>query len=807
MRVAVYCDHVGSSGIAPNDQYGGGEFLTLGYLHILSQHYDVIPIVNNYIYPNFDHPGRYGLPEANYKWKPIGTDMGWIRNFDVFINISHGRILPPICRRNILVVMFPQHKDWDVSGYDTIISISEYTAKWVKRYWGRDSDVVYPPLPVQAMTTTEVQKYPQIISVGRFFRVPGGNNKGHEVLIKSFQNLFLEDWKLKLVGSIQDRAYYNEMRALAGDDQRIEFVHDLSREQYMDEMRRSQFLWAATGYQSLAPSSKEHFGIIAVEAMASGTVPIVNNSGGTPETGALTWDKPVDLTEMTRKLIEDRDRWMDVIKGQMQGVMKFDLSNNKPLLDVMEKVVVIQNDPSKGRIYSDYSTPDKVKIGILSDSPNSTLGFGVVTRSLIREWQKMGFRIAAFGRHDPPSPHPKLPPEDIMAMFNQVINDDRLVTGPQQMAVLREKLADRGEICTIWRDPRDGWDGVIDFIKHEKPDVLYMNYDIGNIRSIIDTIRAASMTMPPFVAYFPVEGFPLLHQYNETIRLIRLLNGVPVTYTKFGAMAIAQSGGPQVDYVWHGADHANFRRLDEQTRNELRFSVGVHDKFVCMFVGRNKRTKGILGLIEAIKVLKNMGRHDIVFYIHTWPNDRMPNSSAPLEEIVRIEGIEDMVIFPDEDFNQVSGVPFDKEIIIHAQDTNDLKEVQRINLKSMNMVERYNLADLYVNCSEIGGFELPLVEAMGCGLPILSVDDKAAQREVLGDTAMYVDVAHWDRFHTWAKLAQFNPEQMAQAIHEISMDPKTLAEFRLKSSNRWQQFKWKDTAKVLADEILEQHLL
>ncbi|MBD3261936.1 MAG: glycosyltransferase [Candidatus Altiarchaeales archaeon] len=807
MRIAVYCDHVGSGGIVPSGQYGGGELLTLGYLHILNKYYDVTPVVNNGVYPAFDAQQEYGLPNVEFNWKPIGDDMSWIRTHDVFINISHGRLLPPVCHRNILVVMFPQHPNWDVSGYDTIVSISKYTATWVKRYWGRDSHVVYPPLPIKNTAQSAVQKFPQIVNVGRFFRVPGGNNKNHEVVIKAFKDLMLADWRLKLIGSIQDRSYYNELRAITKGDDRIEFLHDLSRQDYIDVMSESRFLWAATGYNAMSPASQEHFGITAAEAIACGTVPIVHNSGGTPEIGAITWDNPNDLVSKTRDLIDDQEQWMSTIQGMMGQIARFDISNEDPLLNVLEAPLIIPSDPQKGKAYIDYPKPKDVKIGLISDSPSpqTTTGFGTNATALVNRWLDMGFRVAAFGRHDPPTAHPKIPPEDILSLFNEALSIETLVTDRQRFEYLRQRVKEY-EPCTIWRDPRDGWDGVIDFVKHEKPDVLFINYDFGNVRTIIDILRSAGDIDIPSVVYVPVEGKPVLPQYVETLRLIRILNGIPITYTRTGVQAITEVGGPRVDFVYHGADHAKFQRLPDEQRQHLRTAVGWQGRFVCMFVGRNKRTKGIQHLLDAAKFLKQMGRTDVLFYLHTWQYDRMPNSSAPLGEIVGTMGISDMVVFP-ENFNQILGIPYDKPIHIEAPDTNDLAQVQRINLQALNMVERYNLADLYTNPSEVEGFGLTAVEAMACGVPVLSVNDQGVQQEVLGEAAMYVPVAHWDMFHTGARLAQCNPEQLARAIDELSRDQETLVEFREKSLTQAKKYSWDYTADFLAGKILEQVLL
>ncbi|MBD3260797.1 MAG: hypothetical protein GF334_03835 [Candidatus Altiarchaeales archaeon] len=72
---------------------------------------------------------------------------------------------------------------------------------------------------------------------------------------------------------------------------------------------------------------------------------------------------------------------------------------------------------------------------------------------------------------------------------------------------------------------------------------------------------------------------------------------------------------------------------------------------------------------------------------------------------------------------------------------------------------------------------------------------------------MYVPVAHWDMFHTGARLAQCNPEQLARAIDELSRDQETLVEFREKALIQAKKYSWDYTADFLAGKILEQVLL
>jgi glycosyltransferase involved in cell wall biosynthesis len=812
MKIAFYAGHIGSQGLVPSRQHGGGEMHTFGLLSILNQFYDVTAIVPNGVYPAFESAAEYGIDLQNLDWKPIGDSFEWVRAYDVLISMNHAQMAPPVCRRNILSVFFPQYPEWDVSGYDTIITNSQYTATWVKRYWGRDATAIYPPVPVRDITakTAGLEKQKSIVSVGRFFDVPGGNNKQHLTLLKAFQDLMRPDWTLTFVGAVQNAAYYQRVRDAAAGDSRIYFHHNLTREQYLELLGKSVFIWAATGYEAKKPSSKEHFGIFPVEGMAAGCIPIVHNSGGTPETGCLTWDSPQELIDITKELQSDPEKLVALINEMPQRALRFDIEERvKDVIEVIERPIVLNNHDWQSKIFLPELKPEDIKVGIMSDSPMTTTGFGTVSHAVVRGLMKRGFRVVSFGIQDPQTTYPRLNPPDMEALLDKVLGkfDLRKTSRQTLQQALVEELH-KIEPCTVWRGCRHdsgNWDALEDFIRIERPDVLYLNYDPGNVRLMIDHLRDIKCSAP-IVAYMPIEGKPVIAQYIELLRLIKVLNGKPILYTRYGVEAVKEAGGPACQYLYHGADHAAFQVLPEEQRRQLRLALGWENKRVLMFVGRNKRTKGFGTLLQTAKLLKESGHREFVWYLHTSPYDMMQNSSMPLDQMALDMGIEDVIVFPP-DFNQLKGIPYDSPAFTgQAKVTEgDVGGARRAILSSLSLIERYNLADIYVNMSELEGFGLPTLEAMGCGLPVISVDDQGVQKEVLGNAPVYVPVSHWDpSWHTGAKLAQANPMNVAEAILKVSKDDKLRMSMSIESREQWAKYKWDDTVNGLMKAILEQ---
>jgi glycosyltransferase involved in cell wall biosynthesis len=171
--------------------------------------------------------------------------------------------------------------------YQEIVSISEFTERWVRQRWGRESHVIYPPV---TFATGERPKEPLILSVGRFFDQRYGHSKKQLELVRAFRILIargLPGWELHLVGSCQPlhAEYLARVRAEA-QGLPVHFHIDASGTELMELYRRASIYWHAAGLgesERRHPERLEHFGISTVEAMGAGAVPIVIGRAGQAE--------------------------------------------------------------------------------------------------------------------------------------------------------------------------------------------------------------------------------------------------------------------------------------------------------------------------------------------------------------------------------------------------------------------------------------------------------------------------------------------------------------------------------------------
>lgn len=154
---------------------------------------------------------------------------------------------------------------WDyrtANGVDHFIANSQFIARRIKKVYGRDADVIYPPVDVERFTLQE-NKEDFYFTASRM--VP---YKRIDLIVEAFSQM--PDKKLVVIGDGSEMA---KIKAKAGSN--IEILGYQPDDVMQDYMRRAKaFVFAA----------EEDFGITPVEAQASGTPVIAFGKGGVLET-------------------------------------------------------------------------------------------------------------------------------------------------------------------------------------------------------------------------------------------------------------------------------------------------------------------------------------------------------------------------------------------------------------------------------------------------------------------------------------------------------------------------------------------
>lgn len=181
-----------------------------------------------------------------------------------------------------------------LAAYDRVISISQYTTRWIRSRWGLPCIELYPPIDTQTFTFEKSHSREKIIlSVGRFFA--GGHNKKHHEMARAFirmraEGVISDDWRLVLVGArhiehSNHLKYFEELQNIAHGHP-IDILPNRPFSELLDLYRRASIYWHAAGWgesETAHPERLEHFGITTCEAMACGCVPIVYHGAGQRE--------------------------------------------------------------------------------------------------------------------------------------------------------------------------------------------------------------------------------------------------------------------------------------------------------------------------------------------------------------------------------------------------------------------------------------------------------------------------------------------------------------------------------------------
>lgn len=234
--------------------------------------------------------GQY-LPRA-YEFETLlvsGNEFGWYVPPDDQLLVRYIHSTP-----RSMYDLFPEHGDSGLhrayatlarplyrqtAAYpDVLIANSELVQRRIRKYWNRDSIVIYPPVPVDRFDPyTAATRHDCYITVNRLY----GHKRTSEI-VEAFR--YLDDRRLVVVGEGPER---DRLERIAPPN--VTFTG------YLSEVEKAAML---SGSAALIQNARnEDFGIVPIEAYASGTPVIGVRDGFTEhqirdgETGMLYADE------------------------------------------------------------------------------------------------------------------------------------------------------------------------------------------------------------------------------------------------------------------------------------------------------------------------------------------------------------------------------------------------------------------------------------------------------------------------------------------------------------------------------------
>ncbi|ELA3324184.1 glycosyltransferase family 4 protein [Klebsiella pneumoniae] len=192
---------------------------------------------------------------------------------------------------------------WDCrtsNGVDHFIANSKFIARRIKKVYGRNADVIYPPVDVERFTLNE-NKEQYYFTASRL--VP---YKRIDLIVEAFSHM--KDKKLVVIG---DGPEMNKIKAKATSN--IEILGYQSNSVMVDYMRNARaFVFAA----------EEDFGITPVEAQSCGTPVIAYGKGG-----ALETIRPIGVEKATGVFFYNQD-----VKSIIDSVNFFEQHSDEIIL-------------------------------------------------------------------------------------------------------------------------------------------------------------------------------------------------------------------------------------------------------------------------------------------------------------------------------------------------------------------------------------------------------------------------------------------------------------------------------------------
>jgi len=196
-------------------------------------------------------------------------------------------------------------------------------------------------------------------------------------------------------------------------------------------------------------------------------------------------------------------------------------------------------------------------------------------------------------------------------------------------------------------------------------------------------------------------------------------------------------------YVTHSGVDKRFKPTgDAAMPDEIKKRFGISNRYI-LFVGNQKPHKNSIGTLKAFKMAVK--------------KERLPH-------YLILVGIKKDII---EDKNNGIGDEFNNRIICID------------NLTDNDLIKLYQSADLFLLPSLYEGFGLPMLEAMACGVPVIT-SNRTSIPEVTGNAAILVDPE--------------NIQEIADAICKVLKDENLKSDLIRKGLEQAKMFSWKRMA-------------
>lgn len=284
----------------------------------------------------------------------------------------------------------------------------------------------------------------------------------------------------------------------------------------------------------------------------------------------------------------------------------------------------------------------------------------------------------------------------------QFVNYDRVT--------VRQVLSRNGLLRNFVSLPRESG--------RDAPDVVHLEFILPPF------IRAATVVTVPDLHYV---HSPVVSWYERsigklTVWSLRRADWV-ITHSEYARRDIAHtcSVDPhRISVIPHGVDQRFMPSNDRAAVQQIRQRLGIHEDYI-LFVGRTEDPrKNVATLIEAYVQLRSQGSITAQLVIA----GKHGSATMAMQQRVKVLGQDGMVLMP--------GIVPDADLPLLLSG-----------------------ARVFVYVSSFEGFGLPVLEAMACGIPVIT-SNVTSLPEVAGDAALLVTPGRIDELAQTLRLVLSN---------------------------------------------------
>lgn len=233
-----------------------------------------------------------------------------------------------------------------------VICNSDFTRSFIGNSFHVKAKTIYPPVSLHNLDPEEGRdlledKQDIILSVGRFDQIL--NAKRQDVLIQAFKKLVDEglSWKLYLAGGLKENEEFLLALRQSAIGYPIEFFPNIEFRQLKKLYHNAKIYWHATGFdidENKEPQKVEHFGMSIVEAMYTGSIPMVCAKGGPKEIisdkqNGYLWESIDQLVSITANVAQTQLKQQDLIINAQKRALDFSKEKFFEQLDQLFNII------------------------------------------------------------------------------------------------------------------------------------------------------------------------------------------------------------------------------------------------------------------------------------------------------------------------------------------------------------------------------------------------------------------------------------------------------------------------------------